>query len=82
MEINCIYGHTEVATAEEIKKKFEALQKIEILGQLAEPVEHDLTAEEIEQYKALHTYNGTTVLGNDAELWMEAKYKAKPAANA
>ncbi len=73
------YGHTEVTTAEEIKQKFEALQKIEILGQLAEPVEHDLTAEEIEQYKALHTYNGTTVLGNDAELWMEVKYKAKPA---
>lgn len=72
------YGHTEVTTAEKIKQKFEALQKIEILGQLAEPIEHDLTAEEIEQYKALHTYAGTTVLTNDAELWMEAKYKAKP----
>ena len=69
------YGHTEVTTAEEIKQKFEALQKIEILGQLAEPVEHDLTAEEIEQYKALHTYTGTTVLSNDAEVYMKATYR-------
>lgn len=69
------YGHTEVTTAEEIKQKFEALQKIEILGQLAEPVEHDLTAEEVAAYKALHTYTGTTVLGNDAEVYMKATYR-------
>lgn len=73
------YRHTEKITVDELNTLFNSMMPVKILGQLETPIERDLTAEEIEQYKALHTYKGTTVLGNDAGLWMEAKYKAKPA---
>ena len=42
-----------------------------ILYQLAEPIERDLTTEEIQAYKNLVTYAGTTVVENDAECYME-----------
>ena len=37
----------------------------------AEPIETDLTTEEIQAYKNLVTYAGTTVVENDAECYME-----------
>ena len=38
---------------------------------LADPIERDLTPEEIEAYKNLVTYAGTTIVENDAECYME-----------
>ena len=38
---------------------------------VTEPIETDLTTEEIEAYKTLVTYAGTTVVENDAECYME-----------
>lgn len=38
---------------------------------LADPIERDLTPEEIQAYKNLVTYTGTTIVGNDAECYME-----------
>ena len=38
---------------------------------LAEPIERDLTPEEIQAYKTLVTYAGTTIVENDAECYME-----------
>ena len=43
-----------------------------------DPIETDITAEEIAAYKALHTYSPTTTVGNDAEAWMKVGYKATP----
>ena len=37
----------------------------------AEPIERDLTPEEIQAYKNLVTYAGTTIVENDAECYME-----------
>lgn len=37
----------------------------------AEPIERDLTPEEIQAYKTLVTYAGTTIVENDAECYME-----------
>lgn len=36
-----------------------------------EPIERDLTPEEIQAYKTLVTYAGTTIVENDAECYME-----------
>lgn len=38
---------------------------------LKEPIERDLTTEEIQAYKNLVTYAGTTIVENDAECYME-----------
>lgn len=38
---------------------------------LDEPIERDLTPEEIQAYKNLVTYAGTTIVENDAECYME-----------
>lgn len=42
-----------------------------MLYQLAKPIERDLTTEEIQAYKNLVTYAGTTIVENDAECYME-----------
>ena len=39
---------------------------------LATPIETPLTAEEINAYKSLYTYDGTTIIDNDAGCYMEA----------
>lgn len=41
---------------------------------LATPIETDLTAEEIDAYKALYTYSPNTTVSNDAEAWMKVQY--------
>lgn len=43
---------------------------------LNEPIERDLTPEEIQAYNNLVTYAGTTIVENDAECYMECTYKA------
>ena len=45
---------------------------------LQDPIETDLTAEEIAAYKALHTYSPNTTVSNDAGAWMKMGYKAIP----
>lgn len=59
------------------KKAIESFKKIveqtdtHVLYVRAEPIERDLTSEEIEAYKNLVTYAGTTIVENDAECYME-----------
>lgn len=45
---------------------------ITILYASKEPIETDLSAEEMEAYKALKTYTPTTVISSDSGVWMEA----------
>lgn len=58
-------------------KAIESFKKIvkqtdaHVLYVRAEPIERDLTPEEIEAYKTLATYAGTTIVENDAECYME-----------
>ena len=58
-------------------KAIESFKKIveqtdaHVLYVRAEPIERDLTLEEIEAYKTLVTYAGTTIVENDAECYME-----------
>lgn len=42
-----------------------------VMTYLDPPIERNLTQEEIQAYKALKTYNGTTIVENDAECYME-----------
>lgn len=42
-----------------------------VMTYLDEPIERDLTPEEIQAYKNLVTYAGTTIVENDAECYME-----------
>lgn len=69
----------------EFSKRFSTLELFQVylqehdsvmLYQLAEPIERDLTTEEIQAYKNLVTYAGTTIVENDAECYMECTYKA------
>ena len=63
--------------ASDNKKAIESFKKIveqtdaHVLYVRAEPIERDLTLEEIEAYKNLVTYAGTTIVENDAECYME-----------
>ena len=59
------------------EKAIESFEKIveqtdaHVLYVRAEPIERDLTPEEIEAYKTLVTYAGTTIVENDADCYME-----------
>ena len=63
--------------ASDNKKAIESFKKIveqtdaHVLYVRADPIERDLTSEEIEAYKNLVTYAGTTIVENDAECYME-----------
>lgn len=63
--------------ASDNKKAIESFKKIveqtdaHVLYVRAEPIERDLTPEEIQAYKNLVTYAGTTIAENDAECYME-----------
>lgn len=49
-----------------------------ILGQLANPIETPLSEEEIAAYRALHTYDGTTVVSTNEDIaGLKVKYVAK-----
>lgn len=64
-------------TAEELNAKLNSLSfPVVVVGELATPIERDLTPEEIAAYKALRTYGPTTVITNDAGTGMEVTYVA------
>lgn len=63
-------------TAEELNAKLNSLSfPVVFVGELATPIERDLTPEEIAAYKALRTYGPTTVVSNDAGAEMEITYR-------
>lgn len=55
--------------------KFLETTPLHCLVELNTPIETDLPAEEIDAYKALHTYSPTTTVSNDAEAWMKVGYR-------
>ena len=55
-------------------EKYADGQPLEIYYIMA-PIETDLPAEEIDAYKALHTYSPATTVSNDAAAWMQVGYK-------
>lgn len=63
--------------ASDDKNAIESFKKIveqtdtHVLYVRAEPIERDLTPEEIQAYQNLVTYAGTTIVENDAECYME-----------
>lgn len=64
-------------TAEELNAKLNSLSfPVVFVGELATPIERDLTPEEIAAYKALRTYGPTTMITNDAGAGMEVTYVA------
>ena len=64
-------------TAEELNAKLNSLSfPVVVVGELATPIERDLTPEELAAYSSLHAYYPTTVITNDAEAHMEATYVA------
>lgn len=52
------------------KERYDAGDPVEFYY-VIEPIERDLTPEEIQAYKNLVTYAGTTIVENDAECYME-----------
>lgn len=64
-------------TVEELNAKLNSLSfPVVVVGELATPIERDLTPEELAAYSSLHAYYPTTVITNDAEAHMEATYVA------
>lgn len=67
-------------TAEEVNALFVQMQSasvpVYLIGQLASPVESNLSNEQIEAFQQLHTYEPTTIVGNDQGVWMEVAYQA------
>lgn len=58
-----------IKTMEEYQEILADMQYFYIL---ATPIETPLTTEEINAYKSLYTYDGTTIIDNDAGCYMEA----------
>lgn len=54
-----------------VAKKYKENNPVVLHYPMREPIERDLTPEEIEEYKTLVTYAGTTIVENDAECYME-----------
>lgn len=67
-------------TAEEINALFVQMQNASVpaylIGQLASPVESNLSTEQVEAFKQLHTYEPTTIIEADQDVWMEVEYEA------
>lgn len=67
-------------TAEEVNALFAKMQSASVpaylIGQLTAPVESNLSNEQIEAFKQLHTYEPATIVGNDQDVWMEIEYEA------
>lgn len=61
-------GSEKYYTAQELK---DLSIDFEVLYQLATPIEHDLSQEELEAYKVLTTCTGTTVIENDQDCYMQ-----------
>ena len=54
-----------------VVKKYRENDAVVLYYRMQEPIETDLTPEEIQAYKNLVTYAGTTIVENDAECYME-----------
>ena len=63
-----------------VAKKYKENNPVVLYYFMREPIERDLTPEEIQAYKNLVTYAGTTIVENDAECYMELGYVADPKA--
>lgn len=48
---------------------------VTVMTYFDDPIETEITGEEAESLKALYTYDGTTVVENDEELWQKITYK-------
>ncbi len=59
-----------------LKARKEAGNPVIVRYALANPIERDLTPEEIAAYKTLHTNYPSTVISNDAGAHMEVSYVA------
>lgn len=70
---NILFRTDIVFTAEEMQTWF-ASNPTTVMAELAEPIEHDLTEEELAQYAAMHTNYPNTTVYNDAGAHMEVKY--------
>lgn len=73
-----IYLYTEtskLSTVEELRSRLAETNMVVYVA-LNEPIEHDLTAEELAQYAALHTNYPNTTIYNDGGANMEVKYVA------
>lgn len=53
-----------------------AMSGVMLMYELAEPIYHDLSAEELAQYAKLHTNKPNTTVFNDANAYMELEYVA------
>lgn len=49
---------------------------LKVMTYLDNPIETDLSEEQIQSYKAIHTNKPTTIISNDADAWMGASYAA------
>lgn len=49
---------------------------LKVMTYLDNPIETDLSEEQIQAYKAIHTNKPTTIISNDADAWMGASYAA------
>lgn len=63
--------------SEAIDTWWKSFGNVSVYYQLETPIITDLTAEELAQYAALHTYSPSTTIYNDAGSYMEVKYMAK-----
>lgn len=67
-------------TAEEVNALFVQMQSSSVpaylIGQLASPVESNLSNEQIEAFKQLYTYEPATIVESDQSVWMEVEYEA------
>lgn len=64
-----------IESAEELSNLLNSLEfPLVFAGQLATPIETDLSAEEIAAYQSIHTYKPTTTIQNDAGAYMEVEY--------
>lgn len=70
------YRHGSEIKVEELNELFNSKAPIKIIGQLDTPIERDLTQEEVETYKALHTNYPITTILNDENAGMEVSYVA------
>ena len=75
-----VFYHETNTTAEAVNETFTTLIAAEnciVVGQFANPVETPLSPEKIAAYRALHTYNGITVVSTAEDVaGLEVKYVA------
>ena len=53
-----------------------AEKPLKVMTYLDNPIETDLSEEQIQAYKAIHTNKPTTIISNNADAWMGASYAA------